>query len=418
MSGYLKMNKRKSGKMYISDLRILACGFFLEQYPRWDILWEGLSRLSFQQLIDLRDKRVFNDEYLENLRNEGCKSTFHRITRKIRSFYYLFRYAISISQMARQKKVDIIFVFPGNVFLVVCLGILRVLHGANVYFDLYTSEYSAAKAHSQGRFMVVQGYILEFLACRFADELICLTPEYANYYQNLYKVTDNKFTAVPDGVQDIWFDEPASISQEAYRSKRVLYWGNFLVQHGFDMVLDTAEDLRDENIELVFCGRGDKEAWVKEEVHRRNLSNIVFRGFIPTTKELIHIIDSADITLGHLKDMHDTGLSASNKMKQGMARGKSVITVWTKQKEELYQTKNNPFPPLIQIVPGAKSLAKAIMEIVNDPQKAERIGKAARSTVKRLHSVEAITSALKKSLEKALDECRRAERSYSDELAK
>lgn len=395
------MNERPTtSKMRVSDLRVLACGFFLEQYPRFDTLWEALSRLGLKQLIDLRDKQVFNEKQLDILRAEQNKSIFYRMAVKIRSLCYLPRHAISISRTARQQKVDVIFVFPINLFLATCLGLLKLYHGAVVYYDLYTSTYSAARTHSPSRFKIAEAYILEFLSSRFADRLICLTPEYASYYNKLYKIREDKFSPVPDGIQDIWFEQPVDIVQEVHSPKRVLYWGNYLVQHGLDMIVDSAEELKDENIEFVFCGKGNREAWVREEVRIRNLSNVVFEGFVPTTEELINVIDNSDIALGHLRDMHDTGLSASNKMKQGMARGKPVITVWTKQKEELYQTKDNPLPPIIQIESEASKLTEAIREIVNNPQKAEQVGNIARSTVKRLHSMEAVTSALRESLAK------------------
>ncbi|MBW1672885.1 MAG: glycosyltransferase [Deltaproteobacteria bacterium] len=397
------MTRRKSGKICVSDLRLLACGFFLEQYPRYDTLWEGLSRLDFQQLIDLRDKRVYNDKYIESQRYEESRGSFHSLARKIRSLYRIPRYAISISNTAYRKKVDVIFVFPGNLLLVICLGLLKFLHHAKVYFDLFDSEYLTARRHSIGRFSIVTCYILELLSSKFADELICVTPEYASYYQNLYKIRDDKLNVVIDGIQDIWFDEPAGISHEVHRPKRVLYWGNFLFLHGFDLILDAAEELRNEDIEFILCGRGDKEAWIRQEAQKRNLSNVILKGFVPTTKELIHIIDGSDITLGHFRDIYAINFGSANKVREGMARGKPVITIWTKQQEDLYQTKDNPFPPLIQIEPSAKSLAKAIIEILNDPLKAERIGKKARSTAKRLLGIEAITSALKESLEKTLE---------------
>ncbi len=390
--------RRELNKNHISDLRILACGFFLEGYPRYDTLWEALSGLGLQQLIDLRDKRLLDEKQVDILRAERSRSIFHKMVVKIRSLYYLPKYAISISRTARQEMIDIIFVFPGSLFLATCLGMLKFFHGGRVYFDLYTSAYSAARTHSPGMLKTAEAYILERLSSKLADRLICLTPEYASYYKKLYKIRADKFSSVPDGIQDIWLEQPASTSQDLHRPKRVLYWGNYLVQHGLDMILDSAKELEDENIEFVFCGKGDNEGWVREEARRRNLSNVVFRGFIPTTEELIQIVDSADIVLGHLKDMHDTGLSASNKMKQGMARSKPVITIWTRQKEELYQTKDNPVPPIVQIEQSSRALIAAIREVISDPHKAEQIGNIAWLTVKKLHGIEAITSALKEAV--------------------
>ncbi|MFH1624217.1 MAG: hypothetical protein ABID54_03565, partial [Pseudomonadota bacterium] len=89
--------RRKSSKTDVSDLRVLACGFFLEGYPRWDTLWQALSRSGLKKLIDLRYKRVLNEKQLDILRAEQGRSAIHRTAGKIRSLYYLSKCAISIS---------------------------------------------------------------------------------------------------------------------------------------------------------------------------------------------------------------------------------------------------------------------------------------------------------------------------------
>ena len=407
------MSRRKLGgaSVSISDLRVLACGVALKQYPRDDMLWEGLSRAGIAKLIDLRHVQNYLDEYQNSLNKKDAtrtknRSLSRRIVRQIYSRYSFFKYVLSILQTIRKEKIDIVFVFPRNYHLAICLGLLKFFHGAKVYFDLYVSMYSIAISNSLGRFAVIRSWLKEFLSIKFADQLICETPGYARYLSKLYKTRIDKFSAVHIGVQDIWFDEPVSISHEVQRPKRVLYWGTFLIQHGLDVILGAAEELRNENIEFIFCGGGKKEAWVKEEVRKRKLRNVVFKGFIPTTKELIHLVDSADVCLGFFRDTHDAQFSIPIKVQQGMARSKPVITLWNKHMEDTYRTKDNPFPPLILIIPDSKSLAKAIMGVIKDCKKAEKIGDAARLTVKRLHGVEAVTSQLRVALEKALKQLR------------
>lgn len=403
------MSRRKLGRtsIPISDLRVLACGVALEQYPRDDMLWKGLSKLDLAKLIDLRHVQNYLEVYQNSMNKKDAtrtknRSIFRRIVRQVYSRYSFFKYMVSILRTIRKEKIDIVFVFPRNYHLAICLGLLKFFHGAKVYFDLYVSMYSIAISNSLGRFAVIRSWLKEFLSIKLADRLICQTPEYARYFSKLYKTRIDKFSAVHIGVQDVWFDEPVSISHEVQRPKRVLYWGTFLIQHGLDVIIDAAEELRNENIEFIFCGGGRKEAWVKEEVRKRKLRNVVFKGFIPTTKELIHLVDTADVCLGFFRDTHDTRFIIPIKVQQGMARGKPVITLWSKQQEDIYQTKDNPFPPLILINPDSKSLAKAIMEVVEDPQKGKKIGDAARLAVKRLHGVEAVTSALRKGFEKSI----------------
>ena len=159
--------------------------------------------------------------------------------------------------------------------------------------------------------------------------------------------------------------------------------------------------MKDKKVEFIFCGSGKQEKALKEQAKEKKIGNVIFKGFIPTTEELICLVDSADICLGFFKDTHDASFTIPIKVQQGMARGKPVITLWNKCMEDLYRTKDNLFPPLILINPDSKSLASAIKGVIKDRQKAEKIGNAARLTVERVHGVEAVTSALKESLERA-----------------
>ncbi len=387
-------------KLHISDLQIIACGFFLEGFPRNDTLWEALNRLDLKELIDLRDTMTLNSTQIDILWAMENERFFRKLTRKICSICRQFRQVIKIVRLVRRKRVDLIFLFHGNFFMTICLGTLRLIHGARVYFDLFCSAYSAERPETPRGFEIAEANILTLLSSRFADRLLCLTKEYASHYQYKYKIRPDRLSVVHDGVQSIWLDQPVYNNRATTRPKRVLYWGIFLAQHGLDMILDAAEELKGESVEFVFCGKGEGEYWAKEEVRRRNLDNVIFMGFIPTTEELIRVVDSADITFGHLRDMHDVQLSAALKQLQGMARSKPVIALWTKQKEDLYQTKDNPLPPVVQVEPQAKAITEAIKDLMNNPEKARQIGEIARSTVERLHSGEALASELKESLEK------------------
>lgn len=403
------MTRLNLHKTRISDLRVLACGIALEQYPRDDTLWRGLSRLDIDKLIDLRRIQNYVDHYQDRLNKDTqiSEHTFHRITKTICSINSFLKYMLSILQTVRNEQIDVVFIFPRNHNLAICLGLLRFLHRAKIYFDIQTSRYSSAVSNVLGRFTISKYWITEFLSILLADRLICLTPEYGGYFQKVYKASPAKFHAVRDGVQDIWFEEPVNTehisNSEAHRPKRAIYWGTFLIQHGIDLIICAAREMEDEDIQFILYGGGEREAYVREEVQRNNMKNLIFKGYIPTTRELIRLVDNADITFGILNDIHDTRLATSNKTQQGMARSKPVITLWTKQKEDMYLTQDNPFPPLIMIEkPDPKLLVAAIREIIKDPLKARKIGHMAKLTVRKLHSIEAVTSDLRGSFEEAV----------------
>jgi glycosyltransferase involved in cell wall biosynthesis len=389
--------KRKSTIKSISNFKVITCGYSTEGFPRNDTLWEALSQLGLKELIDLRDNVVLTSEQIDIINAQKNLPILKKIGRKIVSLYHLYRKANTIIRLTRQKKVDVIFVFHGNFFLAIYLGMLKRFHGASVYFDLYCAAYSTKRTDNPRGFEVLETNILTFFSGKFAERLACLTEEYGDYYRRKYKMSAEKLVVIPDGIQNIWFTQPVDVSKKSHRRTRVLYWGIFIAQHGLDLILDAAEALKNEGIEFVFCGKGEGESRAKEEVHRRNLHNVTFKGFIPTTEELIRVVDSADITFGHLIDIHDVRLSAAIKQLQGMARSKPVIALWTKQKEELYETENNSLPSLVQVEPGAEALTETIRNLMQNPEKAELIGVNARKTVEMIHGIKAITDALKES---------------------
>jgi glycosyltransferase involved in cell wall biosynthesis len=401
------MNEQGIHRTVLSDLRVLVCGTTQKQYPRDDTLWEGLSRLDVEKLIDMRRVQDYietRQAHLSGRSDKAGRKVFSRLAFEIR----VFRYALSIMRTARREKVNIVFVFSRNHHLAIVLGLLRFYHKASVYFDLHYSRYSAATANSFKKSTVVKNWINEFLCIRLANRLICLTEEYAEYYQRTYMTRINKFSVVHDGVQDVWFEEPASAGStdnpEGHKPMLVLYWGGFLIQHGLDIIIGAAEELKDKDIKFVLAGGGWREAYAREEVDKKRLSNVNLVGFIPTTRDLIHLVDRADVTLGQLKDTHDVRLAAANKTKQGMARCKPVIAIWTKQKEDLYRTEGNTCSSLIMIKNVDRdSLAKAILDIMCCPQEAKRIGNAAREVVEKIHRVEMIASALRESFRGAIE---------------
>lgn len=368
-------------KTDVSEPIVIACGIFLEGYPRYDTEWEALSHLSSKQLIDLRMKLDININPI-----------------KRPSIFQTLYYAVKIINNTRKKNADIIFIFSGNFLLTIVIGLTKFLHRATVYYDLYTSAYLSVRTHTPGLFNEIKTFFLEYLTSHLSDGLICLTIEYANFYQATYKIRRDKLSVIYDGVPGIWLEYPGGQEQKSSDKKRVIYWGNYLIHHGLEIVLDAAEKLQNEPIEFVFCGRGRFETAMREEAEQKNLKNIVFKGFIPTIEELIDIVDTADVVLGTFKDYHDTKFSTSNKLKQGMARCKPVITVWTQQQENDYGTKDNPFPAIVQIESNAGALVNAIKDLINNPSKARQIGENARIAVEKMHSVPALIPQMAKAL--------------------
>lgn len=161
----------KANRKNLSDLRVLACGVALVQYPRDDTLWEGLLRSGVDQVIDLRQCRDYNIKYQNGMNKKDATRTknrgiVHRIVKQIDTRYSFFKYVVSILRTIRKEKIDIIFIFQRNYHLVICLGLLKLFHGAKVYIDLFVSVYSVAISNHLKKRTVVRIWLKEGLSIK------------------------------------------------------------------------------------------------------------------------------------------------------------------------------------------------------------------------------------------------------------
>jgi len=149
-------------------MKVLVCGYFLEGYPRYEILLQALRQLP----LKIVDKKVT----------------------KLMGKLETIKYAVGVIKQARNA--DKVLVFSGNYLLVLALGLLRPYHKASVLFDLPMSSYIKQPN--------TISFIMERCSCKLSDKLLCPTPEYCEYYRDIIGISGLKLFIVPLAVQDIW----------------------------------------------------------------------------------------------------------------------------------------------------------------------------------------------------------------------
>lgn len=329
-------------------MKVLVCGFFLEGYPRYETLFLALKQLPIQ---------IFDRKVLKTM-----------------SKWQTIKYALSLIKEA--KNVDQVFIFPGNYLLVLLLGIFKPWHKASITFDLLISAFLKKKT--------IGNYLIEWSCSRFADKLLCVTSEYLRFYKDTYNIPERKLFVITDVVQDIWITH-RKIPTRARGRKRVIYWGTYLPHHGIDYLISAASVLQD--VEFIFCGKAPEEFLLQT----RNLPNVKYKGFL-RIEDLIDLVDTADITLGCLRNTTDTPLGHPNKQREGMARAKPVIASYTEQQENLF-SKGYPIPAVVLVdtnTPNSAvpNLISTIQCLLLDEQRCREIGAEARKTILRSYTVE------------------------------
>ncbi len=105
----------------------------------------------------------------------------------------------------------------------------------------------------------------------------------------------------------------------------IVYAGTIGMAQGLDTILEAADLLHDRrDVQFVLAGDGTDLARLKEAVHTRGLTNVIFLGRLPA-EEMPRIYALADVLLIHLRDDPLFRITIPHKVFTYMASGKPVL---------------------------------------------------------------------------------------------
>jgi glycosyltransferase involved in cell wall biosynthesis len=130
----------------------------------------------------------------------------------------------------------------------------------------------------------------------------------------------------PDTVHPVPHEQNAFRRAQGWQGKTVvMYSGNMGLAHPFDIILDAAEQLRDERPDMVFAfvGEGPRKAWIADQVAARRLSNVRLLPF-QSKERLAESLSAADV---HLVTMQPEveGLVVPSKVYGVLAAGRPCV---------------------------------------------------------------------------------------------
>ncbi len=172
-------------------------------------------------------------------------------------------------------------------------------------------------------------------------------------------------TEIPGGT-------PESLNADEFRAEHgligkfvVMYSGNLGLAHPFEAMLDAAERLQFSlpNVVLLFVGNGPRLPWVRDEVQRRQLSNVRFLPFQPLEK-LAQSLAAADL---HLASMRQElcGLVVPSKVYGVLAAGRPCIFLGPEESEAAQFIREHGCGSVLANATGAR-LAACLTQWVND----------------------------------------------------
>ena len=345
-----------------------------------DVLLVGDYDFSYPRERELRDGLTLNG------------ATVHEVTfrdeplfigsRKLLLLpYYWLVLSVRIARLALSVEVNGIFLTKFNPTLIPVVWLWSRLLGAVFVYDLFVSLHRTAQLHDINPLFVKTIYLIERLVLSLPDYLLTETDQFAALYADLYGLPQNRIIPLPVGVDDEWFSPREGSHTEAFT---VVYWGNFLPHHGLDPIVEAAAALEGANVEFVFIGEGPEQDRIKTAVESQGLSQIRFLGRVPMD-ELVDWVATADVCLGIFSSDIRARASITNKVSEGVAMGKPVITMDSPAIRDWFTDREN-----IWLVPpeDGKALAEAIRTLRDDDALRTRIGENARARYETAFSPE------------------------------
>jgi glycosyltransferase involved in cell wall biosynthesis len=273
-----------------------------------------------------------------------------------------------------------------------------------VVFDYLISYYEAnihERKRHQPRSLAAWRYLwLDRISGRLPDALIVQTEAFARYLQEQIHLDPARFIITPLGVNDDLFHPIEKDAPEPLRDKLViLYFGNYIPNHGVDVILDAAALLRDDRrFWFRFIGDGERKAAAQAQADRLALDNVEFLPRVPFA-ELPRELDRADMILGVFGDTPQARQHMANKVTQGLAMRKFVLAGDTPSIHEHFTDRVH-----LWLVPlgDAQALADALREVSDLPGQREQIARQGYEAYRATLTPAVIGARLKADLEAVL----------------
>jgi glycosyltransferase involved in cell wall biosynthesis len=274
---------------------------------------------------------VHDADYPRNRRVRGYLERWgHRVTRVAKpSERGLSRWTAGIRLLVRESAGnDVVIVSEFALAFVPVAWIVTRLRGQRLVVDGFVSLYEThvedwgrySRASLRGRlYRAVDG-----LAIRLADLYLVDTELRADGVRSTGRRGRGTVLSLPVGAPEWARPQPAPSRKGCLR---VLYYGNYIPLHGLDLVVDALGEASAEvPIVATFIGDGEGRAGVESRVRLRGLDAVcVFEPPVPEG-ELRDAIARHDLTLGVFGTSTKARSVIANKVWQGLACGRPVIT--------------------------------------------------------------------------------------------
>lgn len=343
--------------MLDNKLRVCYFGTYRAEYSRNRIMIEGLRRAGVE-VVECQEQLWHSiEDRVETVEGGWLKITFWKRV--------LLVYINLLRQYRRVGSYDILIVgYPGQ-FDVALARILSWFHRKPLVWDIFMSIYLIAlerRLEVRNRIIIKLLRFWERIACRLPDLLIIDTSEYANWFRDTHGISLERFKLIPTGADDRVF-KPIADQLENDNQFKVVYYGTFIPNHGVADIVAAAKFLSEyKDIHFEMIGDGPDRQHAVEYVKKFELRNISFIEWLDQDALVQHLA-RMDISLGAFGTTPQSLMTVQNKIYEGLAMQKAVITGDSAAVRQVFTHGVNIY---LCKRANPEALARAILELYND----------------------------------------------------
>lgn len=269
----------------------------------------------------------------------------------------------------------VVVAFPGHT----CVWLARILFpGTTIVFDVFLSLHEAnvsdRKVHKARSLKGYRDYFLDWYGIRLADVVTMDTDTHLKVFQRKYGLNPDKGIRIflSSALPAIDADQLNNNNGKRADKFVVHFHGSFIPLHGVEFVVRAAKILEKEaDIEFKLIGGGQQLEKMKELAPSLSLTNVEFLGRLPEYSEVLKRLEAADIMLGVFGTSERTGWVITNKIFEGMAFGKAILSADNPAMREIFTDREN----IVFCRAGdPDDLAAKILELKQDPVLRQKIG--------------------------------------------
>jgi len=243
------------------------------------------------------------------------------------------------------KKIDFILVsFLGQKFIFLAkIFFPRIPIVFDVLSSLYDSNIIDRRSHSEKSLRSFYFFYLDKLSFLLSDLVLLDTDQQIKYLSVLFGIKKTKFVKSYVGSNEKIFFPIKNQVGEDKNYFLVHFHGSFVPLQGIIHIVKAFELLKSLPIKLNLIGKGPGFEQIKNYIVMHNISNINLFGHGVSYEELNKYINSSDLCLGIFGDSTRTHRVIPNKVFEGIACCKPVLTLKTEAIKELFSDNKNIF---------------------------------------------------------------------------